>query len=683
MSTAPDRFRPDIQGLRAIAVLAVVLFHARLPLPGGFVGVDIFFVISGFVITAMLLSQWSVHGRLRMLAFSARRFKRLTPALAAMVCVTVIAAVILQSPMGPQQTTAKTGLGAMALVANFVIAATTGDYFDELAETNPLLNTWSLSVEEQFYLVFPAALFALWWLARRWRRASPALIGIAGIGLVSFAAALISTRMPGLLPGPEGLYGFYGPLSRAWEFAAGALVALVLTRAQLSPADEAGEHRALRTLPPPMSILLTAVGAVAILASLWILSPVTPGPGLRNLLPVVGTMLVIAGGAAARGPVWRALASHPMRWLGDRSYSWYLWHWPLIVFATLIWPDTTLAAVLAAAISLPVAMAAYRWIEQPLRTWQPSSRRAWQSLVAATLLPPLLLSSLLLYVCSAFYWSERIAMFSGNWTTSHADRLAGCFMAPAKALKGWPECRWNPEATGAPIYVFGDSNAGHFSEAIITAGQQLGRPVIIRTTAGCPFIVLAPRARRLAPNEVKECSRAIDAQFAWLASQPAGLVILASSVYPWAPPGAQRPVDQDFSPVTEDYLAQRQQETITRLMDVGEKVMVVQTVPQFVAEPYRLYYQECSLWRALADGCRIDMPRSFADSIQAISRAANTRAATATGAFLLDLRTELCPADVCSNVHGTEVWYQDSGHLSVDGSKALAPLFFAAIRESG
>lgn len=159
--------RLDIQGLRAIAILMVVAFHSGLPVPGGFVWVDVFFVISGFVITAMLMREWATTGRIRFGRFYVRRFKRLTPALALMVAVTMIISVFVLSPLGTQQTAAKTAFGAILLVANLVIARTTGGYFSAPAEINPLLNVWSLSVEEQFYLGFPAILAVGWLLARK------------------------------------------------------------------------------------------------------------------------------------------------------------------------------------------------------------------------------------------------------------------------------------------------------------------------------------------------------------------------------------------------------------------------------------------------------------------------------------------------------------------------------------
>src|SRR3569833_939325 len=143
--------RADIQGLRALAVLAVVAFHAGLGLSGGFTGVDCFFVISGFVITNMLRREWQAHGRISFGAFYLRRFRRLAPALSVVVAFTLVGSALALSPLGPQEDVAKTALGALLFGANWVIAATTGGYFDRPAGANPLLHSWSLSVEEQFY----------------------------------------------------------------------------------------------------------------------------------------------------------------------------------------------------------------------------------------------------------------------------------------------------------------------------------------------------------------------------------------------------------------------------------------------------------------------------------------------------------------------------------------------------
>jgi peptidoglycan/LPS O-acetylase OafA/YrhL len=291
--------RLDIQGLRAVAVLMVVAFHSGLPVPGGFVGVDVFFVISGFVITSMLMREWATTGRIRFGRFYVRRFKRLTPALALMVSVTVAISVLVLSPFGTQQTTAKTGLGAALLSANIVIARTTGGYFDAAAGTNPLLHAWSLSVEEQFYLAFPLALVIGWVLTRRFRllKAAPLLI-VACIGTASFAIAVVTSlgyAVPSVL---RLLTGFYGPVTRAWEFAVGALLALAASR--------------IPVLSKRTGLALALLGAGLLAASLWLITGDTPFPGIATLLPITGTLLLIQVGAASDNLVSRALTTRHM-----------------------------------------------------------------------------------------------------------------------------------------------------------------------------------------------------------------------------------------------------------------------------------------------------------------------------------------------------------------------------------
>ena len=302
--------RPDIQGMRAIAVLVVVAFHAGLPVPGGFVGVDTFFVISGFVITAMLNRQWQQSGGIKFGSFYLRRFKRLTPALALMIAVTTVLSVLFLSPLGPQQAAGQTAIGAMMLVANFVIATTTGGYFTPKADTNPLLHTWSLSVEEQFYLVFPALMLFGWMLTRSRRCSTPLgpLLIVAGIGVLSFALA--ATSSDGVsIPGFQRVLGFYSPVTRVWEFAAGALLALVFTL--------------WRPTSGRLCNALGIIGLALVIGSVLGINERTPFPGVWTLLPVTGTMLVILAGTHASGPVFRALSTRPMVRIGDWSYSIY------------------------------------------------------------------------------------------------------------------------------------------------------------------------------------------------------------------------------------------------------------------------------------------------------------------------------------------------------------------------
>lgn len=428
--------RLDIQGLRAVAVLMVVAFHAGLPVPGGFVGVDVFFVISGFVITAMLMREWAATGRIRLGRFYVRRFKRLTPALAVTVGAVMIASAILLSPFGSQQTAAKTAIGAIFLAANVVIARTTGDYFDAPAESNPLLNTWSLSVEEQFYLVFPAVLLIGWLLSPRFRRPGTVpVVVVALVGAVSFALAMVGSFDVEIRLAPDSLLGFYGPTTRAWEFAVGALLALGGARWVVTSARG--------------SVLAMIVGVGMLAASLWMITAVTPFPGIWTLLPVVGTLLLIAAGSNDT-VMSRWLASRPMVAIGDRSYSIYLWHWPFIVFAGLLWPESSWSSTAAAALSFIPAYASYRWVEQPVRALPVTSGWPLMRIVAVTVVPPLALAGL---VALGAKHGWGLSWPDNGGQSAHEAFQRGCVDRPFDPAV----CLWDEAGdSGGTVFLVGD-----------------------------------------------------------------------------------------------------------------------------------------------------------------------------------------------------------------------------------
>lgn len=395
-TSSTDSRRLDIQGLRAIAVLMVVTFHAGLPVPGGFVGVDVFFVISGFVITGMLHREKMRTGRIRFRSFYLKRFKRLTPALALMVGITLIISSIIFTPFGHQTYAAATGIGAMLLSANFVIARTTGGYFAPAAENNPLLNTWSLSVEEQFYLVFPALIAIGWFFASKYRRLRYGPAAIVGlIAIASFILAMASSS--GItFPYSEWVLGFYSPFTRAWEFAVGALLALAMIARKPSLNDQ---------IQSRVSTLLAIIGIAMLASSLWLISESTTFPGPWTLLPITGTLLLLFAGAKENS-VSLALSTAPMVKIGDWSYSIYLWHWPIIVFAIYLWPFSPYAALLAAVVSFAPAIASYHWVEQPIRQYSFSGRVQVTKLIAYTMLPPILFAGLMA-ATAKYYWQPR------------------------------------------------------------------------------------------------------------------------------------------------------------------------------------------------------------------------------------------------------------------------------------
>lgn len=659
--------RTDIQGLRAIAVLVVVAFHAGLPVPGGFVGVDVFFVISGFVITGMLHREWVATGTIRFREFYLRRFKRLTPALALMVVVVLLISALALSPLGTQQVAAKTAAGTMLLVANFVIARNTGGYFDAAADTNPLLNTWSLSVEEQFYLVFPAVVALGWLLARRARvlRAAPAVI-IGVIAVASFAlAVLVASGRTSL--SPSWMFGFYSPFTRAWEFAVGALLAIALAKA--------------RVLSQRVALLLGLAGLALVAASLWLITGTTPFPGPWTLLPVAGSLLLLAAGTQAANPVSRLLSTRPMIKVGDWSYSIYLWHWPLIVFAALAWPGSSAALLIAAAVSFAPALISYRWVEQPIRALRALSWRRLALVIVATLAPPLALSAALYTTAQHGFWIPSIQQYQAATTPLHAGLLSGCDTRVAQLHRAPGECTWNAELPGAPVYLIGDSNSDHFHEGVQAAAAALDRPLIANTTNACPYADVYLGNLRGTTQFDEGCRAYVADTTTYLTSSPRGLVVIANSDSYW------KQDDLSVGLTPDDQTKDRQAKladyevgltkSVRALEAAGQQVLLVQTTPKWTGEVV-WNPLECSTITLANGSCNVTMTTAQAASNQGAARAVVDRVAASTGATVIDTWPALCPDGTCTTQEGTLVRYRDQAHISVPQSLQLEPLFSEA-----
>ncbi|MFZ1412423.1 MAG: acyltransferase family protein [Micropruina sp.] len=663
---APRR-RLDIQGLRAVAVLMVVAFHAGLPVPGGFVGVDVFFVISGFVITAMLMRERATTGRIQLVRFYVRRFRRLTPALALTVCVVMVASALLLSPSGSQQTASLTAIGAMLLAANVVIARTSGDYFDAPAESNPLLNTWSLSVEEQFYLVFPAILVVGWLGSGRARKTafSPVIV-VGAIGTASFALAVAGSAGLAIASVPESLVGFYGPATRAWEFAAGGLLALGGAKLDVTSTRLAGP--------------LVVAGAGLVIASLWLITGTTPFPGGWTLLPVIGTLLLIAAGSG-RTAVARTLATRPMVAIGDWSYSIYLWHWPCIVFARLYWPGSPVAPLAAAVLSFLPAYASYRWLEQPIRALPHLGGRSLARLVAATVIPPLAIAGALGFAAQSAFWLPAVKEYQSALQPSYASRLAGCHATIPLDQRKPGDCIWNASAAGRPIYLVGDSNADHFSDGIILAGRALARPVISATASACPFVDVpfVSLAKDQAGNDT--CRAYVQGSLKHLGSSAPGTVIISASDTYWT--SEQHRVG-DTGEVAAKLLALRGglSSTVRFLQGAGHSVLLVQSIPRWTDEDS---LKDCSLISLLASasGCDQELPIARAMERQGAVRAVVSAVAGATGAEVLDPWATLCAESVCRSAQDGLTRYRDGTHITVKQSAAMAGVFERALTSAG
>jgi peptidoglycan/LPS O-acetylase OafA/YrhL len=666
--TITPHHRLSIQGLRAIAVGTVVAFHAGLPVPGGFVGVDIFFVISGFVIAAMLQREYLSAGKINFKQFYFRRFKRLTPALALMVTITAAASALLLSPFGTQQRAALTSIGAMFLSANFVIARTTGGYFDAPAETNPLLHTWSLSVEEQFYLLFPAVVALAWLLARRgplWTR-TPVIL-ITALALMSFALTIAGSSFVGA----SALLGFYSPLTRAWEFALGALLAITIART---------------TPSAPRSMAAAGVlGLILLTSSLWLITAATPFPGIWTLMPVAGTLLLLLAGTEASAVTTRLLSTKPMARIGDWSYSIYLWHWPFIVFALLLWPRSSSMPLIAATLAIAAGYCSYRWVENPIRV-APRIGVVPAALIVA--IPTLIGLGLML-------WAD-----SGNGDPLIAEKYRVSNQRPS----GWgdPECirripvnseeasncQWNGSSPGEPIYLIGDSNAQHFSDGMISVSNELQRPLTTLGVHGCPLIDVHMR-RKSDPSLQRECRPAYEALMSWLRKQSPGLVVMSSDSRYWRDDDYLMSSDGDFTDSSSDenarVLTQGLVSAVESLRRAGHEVVLLETIPQYLDPRYGLPESDCNGWQVVRHSCDnavgdAKMPIQIADELQSGQRQSYREAADQTGAFLFDFRTYFCPQGECrTRIRGIDHYMPDGYHLSKTGSLALVQELKAAV----
>jgi len=387
--------RFDIQALRAVAVVAVLLFHSGLAMNAGFLGVDVFFVVSGFVVTQLILRRIHAEGTISLASFWAKRVRRLFPGLILMV--------VVLSPLSllvfPRLDEASAGLitaGAGVLsLANVATALLEFDYFAAPSKENFMLHLWSLSVEEQFYIFWPLV-FAMLWRPFRLKRFT---IFATTVAVTSFTVWVIgSTELLGLLDRGQAFAGFFSPISRAWEFLAGALVALL-------PAPKIG-HRA--------ADLLSKLGWIVMLTIL-IFSPIVQEQQNASVVILVLSVCVILRWGF-HGNLEAVLQRKSLSWIqfiGDRSYSLYLWHWPLAVFASILFPAQEYAAFAGVLLSIPLSFAAYTFVEQPFRYGSGIGRHSLRASVPS------------LAVVASLTLGVTTFSFQGVETRVSADALSG------------------------------------------------------------------------------------------------------------------------------------------------------------------------------------------------------------------------------------------------------------------
>ncbi|MFV8167545.1 acyltransferase family protein [Mycobacterium sp. 134] len=675
------QFRPDIEGLRAVAVLAVVLFHAGVPgFGGGFIGVDVFFVVSGFLITGLLWREASGTGTVRMARFYAGRARRLLPAAALVLVATSMAATLLLPPLQARSVLAD-AIASALYVGNYRFAAEGTDYLAAETAASPLQHYWSLGVEEQFYLLWPALILGTAWLLTRSGRGTRSAVPYACVlAVVAAASLMVSLWWTQTMPP----WAFFSLPTRAWELAAGGLVALTAAH--------------WRSLPPVCAALVGWGGLALILATCTQLGTATPYPGSAAVLPVMGTALVIGAGCAIPDlGVGRLLSKPVMRGIGRLSYSWYLWHWPVLLLApALFGHGLGLAGRLAMMVlSLGLAILTLHLVENPARFAAALRGSSWRSLaVGATATGVAVCAGLVLLavrpvptasgpaaVPVAAIGPARVAAPSltpeqqveaavaasadlgavpsnlspplGNITKPEAF-VNGCVLSwMAVAV---PDCTSGDINSATKVALIGDSHAGMWQPALETAAQQSHWRLDTFAKVTCPPMklpILSPYLGR----EFTECKQWRADVLTRVAKERPALIVL----------DMVRRYGADFGFVSYD---QAWLDGLTRLVSqlrgTGARVLVLGPVP----DPHTTVPTCLSAHMDDASACAPD--RAIAVNDKGI--AAETAAVQAGGGQYARLDQYFCTDQRCPVIIGNTLVFRDDNHITAEYAQLLSPV---------
>ena len=711
-----DGFRSDVEGMRGLAVLMVVLFHAGLAgSVGGFVGVDVFFVISGFLITGLLVREHERTGRIGLLQFYARRARRLLPAALVVLVATLVAALALVAPLDRPAVGLDAAAAALS-IGNIRFALAAGDYFTSQAAPSPFLHFWSLAVEEQFYLVWPALILIVARGGDTRRRVVVALGVVVG---ASFAADLVVTDA-------AAEWAFYSLPTRAWELGLGGLLAVGLGASGRVPERVVG--------------LAGWVGLAAIAIATLTFDSGLAWPGVAALVPSLGAVALLAGGSRRLGP-GRLLSVPPLRFLGRISYSLYLVHWPILVLMPFVLSGVAddVTHVVLVGLSIGVAFATWALVETPFRTGL--SRRA---------LPPgrtvsIGLAAILAVVVVAV--GPSLSVGQGR-TVAAADPAS--LVAPDASDDGWldatatpapsreprvpsagptepgatptvtptamptlptsasptpgaahvdiadtgalpadvkpalakaradeerlrddgclafervsepPACVYGDENAPFTVALVGDSHAAQWFPALDRLAGHEGWRVVTFTKVSCPFIDMPVRNLAL-KREYRECADFNDGVIARLKTLKPDLTLVSMSRI------AMHPLHSDDDTVAAKGVA------VGRMLAriPGRTALIVDTPYAGRDVPGCL-----SSHRNDIDACAIPLATAFTDhagDVEAI-------AARAGGTGRIDLTSRICVGDgSCSVVVNGLIVYRDEGHLTATFSRSLAPALGAAI----
>ncbi|MBK5330921.1 MAG: acyltransferase [Ilumatobacteraceae bacterium] len=690
-----DEFRPDIEGLRAVAVVVVVLFHARVSrFAGGFVGVDVFFVLSGFLITRLLLREVATTGTITLRHFWARRARRLLPASCVVVVATVIAAQVLLAPIA-QRPLATDALAAGGFVVNFVFAGRLGDYFaSQLGQTpSPLLHFWSLAVEEQFYLFWPLALLALRRRPRQYRRLVTVMMII--VAVASFVTCLWMTRAH-----PTG--AFYLLPARMWELAIGGLVAV--------------GGSAWRLVSPATRGVAAWIGVAGVATAVLTFDGSIEFPGSAALLPVLGTALIVVGGgtgAADFAPV-AILRHRSLQWIGRRSYAIYLWHWPALVLAEAKWGPLSLGQrLIAIGVAVALAAASLRLVEDPVRhsTWVTSRPNRGLILGASLCATVALVGAISLAVprrlATGTVAAAPVLALDAPTTTKPSgsagapaavtlpNELVGndlatlvaanqVVLAQGLATSAVPSnmrpsltklfddrpavygdgcvaigvddtlnaCRYGKTSSSVKIVLLGDSHAAQWFPPLRTIADRDGLELIVLAKGGCPAASVSIPTATLA----RTCPIWRDKAVQFIANEHPDLVILTGSRH---------------YPNTDAEWRTGFDSTVTRLKGLTPRLLVLGDNPDSSEDPATCLSAHLN-----------DVGSCINHRIKAVETGkleAERTVAEQNGARFVDTSDWLCTATDCPLIIGDILLFRDINHLTTVAADWFTPMLEAIV----
>lgn len=619
-------YRSELDGIRAVAVIPMVLFHAGVQqFSGGYIGVDIFFVVSGFLITSIFLAE-KAAGKFSMVGFYERRARRILPALFLVVTVTMLFAWLWMTP-AQLKNLAGSALSVVLYVSNLFFWQQ-GDYFGLASEQMPLLHTWSLAVEEQFYVIFPVFMVLIWRLGNR----ASAMV-VATIALLSFVLAEWGSR-----EFPSAAY--YLTPTRAWELLAGVLAAYYLARNQGQPIRQ-NEWAAI-------------LGLGLLFFAIFTFDDATPFPGVYALIPVVGTLLIILFGGNGT-LVGRLLSSGPMVWFGLLSYSMYLWHQPLFAYARILGvsSESHMVFILLGFVSVGLAYLTWRFVENPFRNRQRITKRSVFSFATATAVVTGSCAAIaaLTNVGEARWTPEQLEVLKyGEYPRQSHYRERACFLLPGQVFDDFPLDCYGAGETG--FVIWGDSHAAslHMGLFAENGGNVNGQ----FTAASCPPIL------GLAPPTNKDCVQVNAGIIDELSKGGFGKVVMAAN---WS-----------FYQELEGWEEQLQA-TVDHLQERDIAVVLVGSLPQWqpplpilLAREMRSYNVPLDL---VEDRARVrdwEELNSLDERLFELARS--------TGANFARLLPKLCQGDLCDAIvqigESRKLIAWDYSHLTLEGSSHVA-----------